>query len=377
MHSTRRLLSNLNNLPAFHLERHFAKYNDIPNLTHLCASDTESLLVRDALRHYADADLRTLWIEMDLAYTEVQGHPLLLQELADLYNTYPTPTPTPPLNSTHHFQELAPQEGILLGTLALNCTIDSHLVVTSPGYQSLHQIATTTGATVSHWTPRYDAHGGARFHVDDLRQLATEADQPLHAVVVNFPHNPTGCLPTSTEWQDIVGIAQEHDAYLFSDEMYHGLEATADQRLVPAVSAYPDKGISLSGVSKSMGMPGARIGWVACRNVEYMESIAALRDYTTICSSAPSQLLGILALRAREELQQRARDFTAKGRASVSGIMNKYSHLLNWGMEGPQAGPMGWIQLNAGVSASEYCHALVTSTGIMVSGEESGGMCFV
>ena len=374
---TRRGLSSLR-LPPFKLERHFAKYEHIPNLTHLCASDTESLTVRDALKNYADPEVREMWINMSLEYTDVKGHPVLLRELANMYDHYAaasstttTTTPPPPLNPLAHLQELAPQEGILLGSLALNCDSSHRVVVTSPGYQSLHQVAASSGAKISHWTPRDDKHGGVQFHVDDLRALVRDSHEPVRAVFVNFPHNPTGCLPTKNEWDDIIEVADNSGAFLFSDEMYHGLEMDTTDQLIPAVSAYPERGISLGGLSKSMGMPGARIGWLACRNEEFMERIASLRDYTTICSSAPSQLLGILALRAREQLQARAREHVAVGRAAVANVMEEFHDDFSWGLVGPKAGPMGWIELRGSasgknVSSVEYCHSLVEEEGIML-----------
>jgi len=356
----------LSTLPTFKLERYFAKYEHLPNIHHLCASDTQSISVQEAFCDYADPNLRELWSQMDLAYTEVKGHPLLLQELANMYNISSS---SPPLDPKLHLQELAPQEGILLGSLAMDFNASSRLLVMSPGYQSLHQIATELGAKVSHWTPRYDHKtGGTQFHVDDLRQLASSSSDPIKAVIVNFPHNPTGCLPSTTEWQEIIDIAKENDAYLFADEMYHGLEDHESKRLVPAVMAYPEKGISLSGLSKTYGMPGARIGWIACHDEEYMETIAGLRDWTTICSSAPSQLLGILALRARERLQERARGYVSIGRNAVANVLqdDDVKGVLCWGENGPSAGPMGWIQVNEGVSASEYCDVLVKESGIML-----------
>ena len=357
-------------LPVFKLERYFAKYEHLPNLTHLCASDTESITVRDALRNYADQDVRTRWIEMDLNYTEVKGHPVLLDELATMYNN--TSTTTKPLQSQLHFQELAPQEGILLGSLALDLNVSKRIVVMSPGYQSLHQIATESGAQVSHWTPRYDNDTGAtKFHVDDLQRLTSKSIEPITAIVVNFPHNPTGTLPTSNEWNDIIDIAKENDAYLFADEMYHGLEMNSENRLTPAVVAYPEKGISLSGLSKTYGMPGARIGWIACHDEQYIHRIASLRDWTTICSSAPSQLLGILAIRAKEKLQARARKYIQQGKDSVKKVMedDKISKLLTWSdmkNETTNAGPMGWIKCNDGVSSEEYCDVLVKTSGLLL-----------
>jgi DNA-binding transcriptional MocR family regulator len=51
-----------------------------------------------------------------------------------------------------------------------------------------------------------------------------------------------------------------------------------------------DKAITLCGLSKSWCLPGLRIGWVASQDAALLERVAALKDYTTICSSAPSEV---------------------------------------------------------------------------------------
>lgn len=51
-----------------------------------------------------------------------------------------------------------------------------------------------------------------------------------------------------------------------------------------------ERGISLSGMSKAFGMPGIRIGWLAVRDAMLMRSLQRLHDYSTICSSAPSEV---------------------------------------------------------------------------------------
>ena len=51
-----------------------------------------------------------------------------------------------------------------------------------------------------------------------------------------------------------------------------------------------ERGISLSGMSKAFGMPGIRIGWLAVRDPALMRSLQRLHDYSTICSSAPSEV---------------------------------------------------------------------------------------
>lgn len=111
----------------------------------------------------------------------------------------------------------------------------------------------------------------------------------MQAVIVNFPHNPTGALLSQAQWQEVCVCCDNQGAYLFSDEMYRGLEHDASAQLPAAVDSY-QRGISLCGMSKAFSMPGLRIGWVAMHDTQLLQRIVQLKDYTTICSSAPSEV---------------------------------------------------------------------------------------
>ena len=327
--------------PPFALERYFAEHEFSCKIS-ACSSDTEAVSLNDVLA-LMDPPTRRLWDEQSLGYTEVKGHPAMLALLAEAYGLEP-----------HCFQEVAPQEGILLAYAALLDPGDG-VVCTAPGYQSFHTCAEQAGGAVTFWQCRVDA----RFDVDDL-EAACDATPHLKVVSVNFPHNPTGALPSSEEWARIVSLCAERDAYLFADEIYQGI----GPRLESAATAY-DKGISLGGLSKSMGMPGVRIGWLATRDARFLRRVAELRDYTTICSSAPSQLLAIAALQNRDHLWRRANAYVDAGRRAVEAVLARHEELLSWG-SGPAAGPIGWVRLRRG-SASQYAEALVRSDeGIML-----------
>ena len=116
---------------------------------------------------------------------------------------------------------LAPQEGIYLAMRAL-LSPGAHVVVTSPCYQSLYEVARSMGCELSHWRPRGLAEGCApRFDPDDLAALL----RPSTALVVaNWPHNPTGALPTEAEAAEVVRQCEATGAHLLVDEMYRGLE---------------------------------------------------------------------------------------------------------------------------------------------------------
>ena len=328
--------------PPFALERYFAEHEFSCKIS-ACSSDTEAISLNDVLA-LMDAETRRLWDEQSLGYTEVKGHPAMLALLAEAYGLEP-----------HCFQEVAPQEGILLAYAALLEPGDG-VVCTAPGYQSFHTCAEQAGGAVTFWRCNADA----RFDVDDLVK-ACDATPHLKVVSVNFPHNPTGALPSSEEWARIVSLCAERDVYLFADEIYRGL---GPRTLESAATVY-EKGISLGGLSKSMGMPGVRIGWLATRDVRFLRRVAELRDYTTICSSAPSQILAVAALQQRDHLWHRANAYVDAGRRAVEAVLARHADVLSWGA-GPAAGPVGWVRLHRG-SASQYAEALVRSDeGIML-----------
>jgi aspartate/methionine/tyrosine aminotransferase len=70
-------------------------------------------------------------------------------------------------------------------------------------------------------------------------------------------------------------------AWLFSDEIYRLLEFDPSHRLPPAVSIYPEKGISLAGLSKAYGLQGLRCGWLVCKDHRLLDQVSTLNaDFT-------------------------------------------------------------------------------------------------
>jgi len=186
-------------------------------------------------------------------------------------------------------------------------------------------------------------------------------------VVINFPHNPTGGLCTSGELDEIVAMSQQAGAFLFSDEMYRGLEHDETKRL-PCASDLYDKAISLCGLSKSYALPGLRIGWIYTRHAPTMSRILELKDYTTICCSAPSEVLGLIALRSSGRILLRNREIINCNKELFRDFFAKRPHLFEW-VE-PMAGSTAMVRLSdevlGGGTSIEYCEKLVESHGVLL-----------
>jgi len=333
-------------IPPFILERYFAKHEFSAKYL-LSSSDCESLTLPELLE-MASPEMRTSWDNLQLGYTESQGHPLLLEEAAKFH----------PGLSASNLLVAAPQEIIFLLMEALLRPGD-HVITAFPGYQSLYEIARTIGCQVSMWEPDEDAD----WHFD-LKKLAGLIRPSTKLVVVNFPHNPTGYIPPQDEFDALIDMLRKKGIFLLSDEMYRFLEVNPGATLTSACSAY-ERAFSLFGMSKTFGLAGLRIGWIATQHQPTLMRMRELKDYTTICSSAPSEILSIIALQNKDAIiaDQNAR--LRRNMALLEKFMNKYANLFQWNK--PSGGSICFPRMLGVESTLAFADLLVEETGIMIA----------
>jgi len=331
-------------IETFRLERYFARHEFTAR--HLLSpSDCESLSLRELLG-LASPESLALWEEMRLSYTESQGHPLLRSRVAGLYESM----------SPENILVAAPQEAIFLVMHALLQPRD-HVIVLTPAYQSLHEVARSIGCDVTPWALRIDGDGWF-LDLDELKRSLTDRTRLL---VVNFPHNPTGYLPARKEFDSLVNIARENHLYLLGDEMYRYLERNPEDRL-PATCDVHERGISLSGLSKSFGLPGLRMGWLGSRDASLLKSCIQIKDYTTICHSAPSEILAIIALEAREKILERSRGIVLDNLAAAGDFFPR-RRLFRW--IAPLGGPVAFPLWNGPVPVADFCQRMLEERSVL------------
>ncbi len=330
----------------FKLERYFAVYEFSAKYL-LSPSDCESLSMKELIE-MADGESQELWQNLKLGYTESRGHPLLREEISGLYNSL----------SADHVIVTVPEEGIFIAVNALLEEGDNVIAV-DPAYQSLYEIARSIGCSVTRWpvTLKND-----RWYLD-IDFLEESIKEETRLIIINFPHNPTGYLPSKDELDRIVEIAEKHDIYIFSDEMYRLLEHDRSNTLDAVADIY-DKGISLSGLSKTFSLPGLRMGWLATRDKGLMKDFEILKDYTTICGSAPSEILAIIALRNREQIIRRNLGIIRDNIGATKRFFGKYSSLFTW-IE-PKAGSIAFPKMDDSVSINDFSDRVVREKNIMI-----------
>jgi aspartate/methionine/tyrosine aminotransferase len=331
-------------MPEFALERYFAQWEFAVRHV-LCASDVEPMSLRELLALASPADLRR-WESLSLGYTESLGLPALREEIAGLYDG---------LTGDDVITFAGAEEGIFLAMHALLMPAD-HAIVVMPAYQSLHQVAQSIGAAVT-FIPL-----DPRDWSLDVERIASEVRPNTRLIVVNFPHNPTGAQLEHEQFERLVDIAESAGAHLFSDEVYRYLELEGRQPL-PAAAARSRRGISLGVMSKSFGLGGLRIGWIASRDRALVATLATLKDYTTLCNSAPSEQLALIALRAREVILEGARSIVHANLAVLDAFFARNVHWCSWVR--PRAGSVCFPRLLTG-DADQFAADLVRAEGVLI-----------
>ncbi len=333
-------------ISEFKLERFFAQHEfAAPYL--MCCSDCESWTIQDLLDFDPHATQRLL--NLGLGYTESKGNPALRQQIASLYQN---------IDPAQVLVFCGAEEAVFLYMQAVLSPGD-HVIVQTPSYQSLYEIPAAMGCQVDKWEMK---RSGGQWGVDmeELRNLITNKTR---AIIINTPHNPTGYLMSQQELQEIISIARERDIHLFVDEVYKYLEYDLDNQIPWACDLY-EKAVSLGVMSKSFGLAGLRIGWIASRDPEVYHAMEGLKDYTTICSSGPSELLSILALENREQIIKRNRNIITQNLKLLDDFFQQYKELFSWFR--PHAGPIAFPAFQQGLDAEVVGQDLLQHSGVLI-----------
>jgi len=334
----------------FALERYFARWEFAVEHV-LGASDVEGWSMAE-LVELADDETRAMWNGLRLGYTESTGHPKLRGEIARLYDSV----------EADDVLVFAGAEEAVFCLFNTSVEAGDHVIVTWPGYQSLYEVARAAGAHVSLHALRED--DGWSLDVDRLiRSFRPET----RMVVVNAPHNPTGMLPSEADWRRLAEACAQARIRLVGDEVYRFLEHDGAATL-PAAADLDDRAVSIGVMSKSFALAGLRIGWLATRDRSVLDRCARLKDYTTICSSAPSEVLALIGLRARDRVLARSREIVAGNLGVLDDFFARRAEALAWIR--PRAGSIGFPRLvpggPAGSSADRFAAGLVEKTGVLL-----------
>ena len=324
---------------------------------HMTASDIESMTVADLLALATPEDrnaLDTLW----LGYTETWGSRELRAEIARTYEAM----------TLENILCLAGAGEGLYAVAKVLLQAGDHVLVPTPNYQSAEtvplSVCEVTGIplrrTAPLMGPEKQARGGWRLDPEDVRAAIRPNTKLLS---LNFPHNPTGMLMTREDLDAVIALCRHHGIYILCDEVYRGVELEpADQ--MPQIADVYERGISLNVISKAYGLPGLRIGWIASQDTSLLQKVERYKHYLSICNSAPSELLTLVALKARGGILARNHALLQENVMLLEQLFADFPGVVDW--QRPQGGCVAFPRCTAPEGGEEFCRKLIEESGVLL-----------
>ena len=233
------------------------------------------------------------------------------------------------------------------------------IIALDPCYQQLESIAAGLGCTVRRW--RLRPENAFRPDFDDLRRLLTPG---VRAVIVNFPHNPTGATITAEEQAELIRCCESGGSHLVWDGAF--AELAYDTTVLPDPAARWEGAISFGTLSKAYGLPGLRVGWCTAPKA-IVDRFLRIRDYTTLHLSP---LVELIAQRAVEEGDRLVQPRLAQARRHREALA-AWAGALDSTWERPPGGVCSLVNLGIG-DTTAFCHAFCEAERTLIV----AGDCF-
>ncbi|MET7298589.1 aminotransferase class I/II-fold pyridoxal phosphate-dependent enzyme [Embleya sp. NPDC005575] len=332
-------------LPDFRLERYFSRW-EFTARHHLTASDAQTMTLSELLALADDAD-RKDFEDLSLGYTETFGDPALREAIAQTYTQ---------ADADDVICFAGAEEALYL---AMNVLLGAgdHAVVVTPNYQAAETVplalCDVTGVAL-------DAD---RDWALDLDAVAAAIRPDTRVVSVNFPNNPTGKVIDAADFTALARLCDERGIHLFSDEVYRGLERDT-RRTLPNAADLSPRALSLNVTSKSLGLPGLRIGWITCRDADLRSRLERAKHYTTICNAAPSEVLARIALKSRTVILERNRALIAANLPAFDAFFARFPEHFDW--QAPDGGCVAYPRYLGAEGVETFCTRLVEEAGVLL-----------
>ncbi len=210
---------------------------------------------------------------------------------------------------------------IIFFTLLALVNEGDEVIYPDPGFPTYESVINFVGAKGIPIPLREDVD--FRFHLDDLVDVISERTRLL---ILNSPQNPTGGLLQKEELAAIAKLANKHDFYVLSDEIYSHILYEGNHESIIGFPRMQERTILIDGYSKTYSMTGWRLGYGVVPK-PLVEKIVRLMINSNSCTCSFTQMAGIEALKGSQEFVEqmvaefkRRRDAVVEGLNAIAGI---------------------------------------------------------
>lgn len=202
---------------------------------------------------------------------------------------------------------------------------------------------------------------GFRIQAKDIAERITPRTR---ALLLTTPHNPTGAVMTERDLKEIAELANAHDFWIISDEVYEELVFDGIPFCSPLqISEIADRVIVASSISKSHASPGFRSGWCVAP-AEFVDALLPLCE-SMLFGNQP--FIADMTARAVREGSSVAAGMRARYDARASRLAARFSGNGPLKVHRPQAGMFAMMDVSAtGLNGRDYALDLLETAGVAV-----------
>lgn len=234
----------------------------------------------------------------------------------------------------------------------------AHILMPDPGYPAYAAMAGAWGMEARFY--RLDRDDGFAHRAEAIRAMV---DDDTAAVIVNTPHNPTGSVMPRTEIAALAADLAQAGVPLLVDEVYHPLYFDPPQASAAGIA----NAIVMSDMSKTLSLPGLRIGWMVVDDPALRERLVDARSYFTISGSPLTEALATQALRHRGAIIDRLERVARANIAMLDRLIGGSGERLQWVR--PQGGTTCYPWLTDGRDSRALCEKLAVRGVLLAPGD--------
>ncbi|PWT71129.1 MAG: aminotransferase [Bacteroidetes bacterium] len=268
------------------------------------------------------------------AYQNYKGAPVLRQAIAEWYSKWYHVNLDPE-------SEILPLIGSKEGIMHICMTYinpDTHVFLPNPGYPTYRSAAKLAGGILVDYKLESGQHWFPDFR--QLKKLISEEDKARGTLMfVNYPHMPTGQLPTRTFFEELVGFGRTNNVLIVHDNPYSFI-LNDDPMSLLSVEGAKDTVIELNSLSKSQNMAGWRVG-ILVGAKQRIDEVLRFKSNMDSGMFLPVQLAAATALHLPAAWYKSVNDIYRERRKRVFELLES----LNCQFDTDQAGMFVWAKI--------------------------------
>jgi aspartate/methionine/tyrosine aminotransferase len=195
----------------------------------------------------------------------------------------------------------------------------------------------------------------------DLQEIEAKITPRTSVIIFNSPNNPTGTVFSSAALKRIAELAQKHDLWVVSDEIYARILFGGEYQSIWALPGMAERTVIIDGFSKSFAMTGWRLGY-AVAPIQVIDAMDLLVLNTFTCSAEFTQVAAIEALKdSTGAVDAMVEEYRKRRELFVAGL----NRIPGFRCQAPQGAFYAWVNIeDAGLSAEDVQKILLEEGGV-------------